>query len=128
MHVVNQAIVERADDLGIIQAELARKLGLRAQAVNKWFAGENTPHRAKWPAIEKALRFDPGHLGRLADGVPDEASAPDVVAAIRSDPRLDERARENLIAAYNREAAHSVAIDRARSLKMPPEKASRRKS
>jgi len=115
VHVINEAIVQRAEDLGISQAELARRLDVRPQAVNKWFHGENVPERSKWPVIERVLDFKPGHLARLADGqdvINVEVTIPDVVTALRRDGRLDEHAQARVIAAYRLELEQAAGAAR----------------
>lgn len=69
--MVRRAIKARMDDLGLSQVELARRVGLRPQAVSKWFAAENptTPGFVRFAAIEAALDLPPQHLDRLILGV-----------------------------------------------------------
>lgn len=126
--MVNAAIDRRLSELGQTQAELARTLDVRPQTVNKWLSGENTPPPARWPAIEAALRFEGGHLARVAGIVPDERGPVDVISAIESDSGLDDRGRAHVLAAYRVELEHSAAASRARSDKTPPTKARSRKS
>lgn len=47
---------ERLTSPAVSQSDLGRALGLSAQAVQKWEAGNSEPRQAKWGAIASALR------------------------------------------------------------------------
>jgi transcriptional regulator with XRE-family HTH domain len=74
----------------ISQRELARRLGLSAQAVNGWMTDSSTPTRDNVERIEDELEVDPrGWLVDLAGYVTKNSDGPIVESAIRSDPGLD---------------------------------------
>jgi len=75
---------------GMSQRELARRLGVSAQAVNSWFTGGITPGRENVERVEDELAVEPrGWLLDLAGyspGGPQATVSPEV--AIRADPGL----------------------------------------
>lgn len=96
---VRRAIKGRMQDLGITQVELARRVGLRPQAVSKWFAEENptTPGFDRFPDIEAALDLPPQHLERLILGVrAGDGRDADVEQKLLSDIEVIERGIQEL--------------------------------
>jgi len=75
---------------GMSQRELARRLGVSAQAVNSWFTGGITPARENVERVEDELAVEPrGWLLELAGysaNAPQPSVSPEV--AIRGDPGL----------------------------------------
>lgn len=72
--VIRDVIVKTLDEREWTQKELADRLGVRPQTVNKWVSGENSPPMERWTAIEDALEIDRGTLWSLVL-TPDAAAA-----------------------------------------------------
>lgn len=73
------------------QAELARRIGISAQAVSGWFAAGNTPSRDNVIRIEDELAVEPRGSLLTAAGysVDQPVEAPTVESLLRADPGLD---------------------------------------
>lgn len=54
---VGQQIQVRMDQLGVSVPELARRVGVSAQAVRHWVSGRSFPGKRHAPALESALSF-----------------------------------------------------------------------
>ena len=54
---VGQQIQFRMDQLGVSVPELARRIGVSAQAIRFWLTGRSFPGKRHAPALEKALSF-----------------------------------------------------------------------
>ena len=54
---VGQQIQFRMDQLGVSVPELAKRIGVSAQAIRFWLAGRSFPGKRHAPALEKALSF-----------------------------------------------------------------------
>lgn len=54
---VKDQIKTRREQLGVTVSELARRLGVSAQAIRYWEAGRSFPGKAKTSALEAALSF-----------------------------------------------------------------------
>lgn len=87
--------------------EFAYRLGVvlgeqvNPTSVSQWAAGTHEPSREKVWAMESVLGMKPGTLSRLLGYLPVNArSITSVVEAIDADPKLGERERRSLKAAY----------------------------
>lgn len=94
-----RAIRHARADAGITTHELARRAGVSQSMVTRYETSRE-PTLDMIRVLEKALRLRRGELLRAAGYVPSSANGVSVVHALRSDARLDERARAALLASY----------------------------
>lgn len=95
-------------DSGISQVELAANVGAdlgRKPISQPWLSeirrGVKEPSVEVAFSLERCLEVKPGSLTRLLGYLPPEAvGARSVSTALESDPRLTERGRRSLLAAY----------------------------
>lgn len=85
------------DQSGIGITDMARRLGIGQATMSRYVSGEVEPSLDVIWALEQHLQLAPGDLLRAAGYVEDRMG---VVRAITTDPALDERGRQALIAAY----------------------------
>lgn len=55
---VAQQLQVRMEQLGVSTTELARRVGVSAQAVRHWLAGRSFPSKRQAPKVEQALSFN----------------------------------------------------------------------
>lgn len=67
MKNIGQRIAQKREEAGLSQSELARRLGLSPQAVQKWEAGMSTPRNSKLEDLSRILRTS---MRFLIDGDP----------------------------------------------------------
>lgn len=53
---------------GLVQADLAERIGVSQQTVSKWITGETFPRPKLLPLIEEAAGTQPGELSQLIFG------------------------------------------------------------
>lgn len=95
------ALREQLRIQNLSQKNLADRVGSGESAVSNWVAGRDEPRPQTVFAIEEALGLQPGTLSRHLGYVPDAGWQPiPVVAAILSDPALDDAQRAALIGIY----------------------------
>jgi transcriptional regulator with XRE-family HTH domain len=83
---------------GVSQRELARRLGISAQAVNGWLAAGVTPTRDNVIRIEDELALEPrGSLLTAAGYSTQGDDRPTVESLIRSDPGIDSEDKRVLL-------------------------------
>lgn len=70
MKNIGERIAQKREAAGLSQSELARRLGLSPQAVQKWEAGVSTPRNSKLGDLAMVLGTS---MGYLIDGGPGEA-------------------------------------------------------
>lgn len=61
-------IARRRDEVGITQAALAQRLGLRQSAVSEWERGASMPDVSIWPRIAHHLGVSPHDLAEVIWG------------------------------------------------------------
>jgi transcriptional regulator with XRE-family HTH domain len=86
------------DEHHMAQAELARRLGLSAQAVSAWLAGNVKPSHENVSRIEDVLNVEPrGSLLEAAGYLAGDQEAPTPESLLRHDPGLDPEDRRALV-------------------------------
>lgn len=88
---------------GMTQTQVAVAVDRGQSTVVAWEKGETTPQEfALVFALEELLGAEPGALSQHLGFQPVSADCPpcDVIAAIRNDPALDDRAKGYLMASY----------------------------
>ncbi|MGV2834638.1 XRE family transcriptional regulator [Pseudomonas shirazensis] len=78
MKNIGERIAHKREAAGLSQSELARRLGLSAQAVQKWEAGKSTPRNAKLTALAGILGTTVGFLLQGENGDTDTLKAPEL--------------------------------------------------
>jgi hypothetical protein len=91
-------------DAGLTQEHLADKLGVHQTTVSKWIVGKAQVPLQHLPAIDELCGKPRGHILRLAGYVSDDI---DLLAAIRTDPTLDEDGRQHVVSAYEYCRSHA---------------------
>jgi transcriptional regulator with XRE-family HTH domain len=90
MSTFAEALRALIDERGMSQAQLARSVGVSAQAVSAWTTGSVTPARENVERIEDELAVDArGSLVALAGYSTNGLAEVTVESAIRADPGLD---------------------------------------
>lgn len=74
----------------LTQERIAEDLGVHQTTVSKWFLGKAWPPLAVLPTLDALCGQPTGHILRLAGFVADHV---DVVAAIATDPYIDDDAK-----------------------------------
>ncbi|MCU1453100.1 MAG: helix-turn-helix protein [Acidimicrobiales bacterium] len=64
---------------GLVQADLAKRVGVSQQTVSKWITGETLPRPKLVPLLEEAIGVEPGELGRFLYGGPNGSARAFVV-------------------------------------------------
>ncbi|MCU1499450.1 MAG: helix-turn-helix protein [Acidimicrobiales bacterium] len=59
---------------GLVQADLAKRVGVSQQTVSKWITGETLPRPKLVPLLEEAIGVESGELGRFLFGGPNGSS------------------------------------------------------
>lgn len=62
MKSIGERIAQKREEVGLNQSELGRRLGLSAQAVQKWESGKSTPRNAKLADIASILGTSVSYL------------------------------------------------------------------
>ncbi|MFV3379642.1 XRE family transcriptional regulator [Pseudomonas sp. NY15354] len=68
MENIGERIAQKREEAGLSQSELGRRLGLSAQAVQKWESGKSTPRNSKLASIASILGTTVGFLLQAEDG------------------------------------------------------------
>lgn len=82
----------------VTQAELARRVGIKQQAIQQWLSCTTDPAPVNVFAAEKALGLPPGALSHVFGYLP--VGAWSTEAAIGADPMLDAAGKATVLRVY----------------------------
>ncbi len=68
-HPLGESIAARLKEIGMTQAELARRVGVSQQTVSKWIGGESTPRLKRLETLAGVLDMRLRDLIHLATGL-----------------------------------------------------------
>ena len=69
---------------GLVDADLAKEVGVSTMAISRWRHGINAPTTDRWPALARALHIETAEIAKLLLNV--DLLPPDVQAWVNDSP------------------------------------------